>query len=755
MRLAGLATQNTLTVTGDATYSRDGTGMTWFTDPVDGRVYLHSQFAEHVACLAYACFDQPDLKATFDISVKAPRGWVVVSNTTGAVDENGWWSFPSTPVMSTYVTAVVAGDYRSFHGEHRGVPLGLYCRESLADHLDADEIFTITQQGLDFFERRFGHAYPFTKYDQLFVPDFVSGAMENVACVTFSERMVFRSKVTETVRMGRAETILHEMAHMWFGNLVTMRWWGDLWLNESFAEYMGYFACAEATRFKSAWLEFASVVKADARAQDQLPTTHPVVADVPDVESIKLNLDAITYDKGACALRQLVAWVGEEAFFKGVEAYFTAHAYGNTDLRDFLQALESASGRDLGTWSKSWLEEAGVNTLEASIEIDGGGLVRTAAIVQSAPADHSTLRRHRLRVGLFDLESGALRLRTAIDVDVDGATTSLPQLTSKPEADLVLVNHDDLTYAKLKLDRRSLDTARRHLRLLDDPLARALVWGALWDMARDAELRAGDYVETSLANIDVETDVSTLETLIARLETAIGTFSAPSNRAALRETLARGAWRRVEAGQPGGDVQLVWAHAFIRAARQGEDLAVIRGALDGEATMPGVGLDFDVRWAALAALARAGLAGEEDIAAELKRDPTDEGRRRAAKARAARPLASAKEEAWRAVVLDANVSLLMKRETSYGFHHVDQKDLLERWVVPFFECLLPVWESHDSEEAISLITYMYPRAVLTQDVVELTGEALRGDVPAPLQRALLEAQDAVRRAVRAQAFDVA
>ncbi len=752
LRLEGLAADNSLTVEGVGTYSRDGTGITWFRDPLDGRVYLHSQFAEHVAYLGYPCFDQPDLKATFAFTAKAPDGWVVVSNASGSHDSQGCWTFPTTAVMSTYVTAIVAGEYRAFHQEHRGIPLGIYCRRSLAEHLDADEVFDITRQGLDFFERRFGFAYPFGKYDQLFVPDFGSGAMENAACVIHNERMVFRARVTDAERMGRAETILHEMAHMWFGDLVTLRWWDDLWLNESFAEYMGYLACAEATRFKSAWLEFANVTKAGAKAQDQLPTTHPVVADIPDVESIKLNLDGITYNKGASVLKQLVAWVGEATFFEGVEAYFRAHAYGNTDLHDFLEALEGASGRDLQSWSRVWLGKAGVNTLEMSLAISNGRIV-SANLVQSAPADHPTLRPHHLRVGLFDLGDDGLRLRAALDADLDGATTALPQLIGQPAPDLVLVNHDDLTYAKLKLDARSLETVKHHLRGMVDPLARALVWSALWDMACDAQLRAREFVTVSLENIDVESDAPTVKALIARIETAIATFGAPSNRSSLRAVFAGAARRRVEQGEPASDIQLLWAHALVKSAREPHDVAWVRGLLGGTTAANGISVDFDIRWMAVTALVRIDAAGLGLIAEELARDPSDSGRRHAALARASCPDASAKKEAWRAVVLDGEPSLVMKRETAYGFHQVDQLELLRPYVRPYFESLLPVWETHDSEEAISIMTYMYPRAVLSQEVIDATDDALQQDLPSPLRRTLLEAQDAVRRALRAQAFD--
>ncbi|MEO8744021.1 MAG: aminopeptidase N [Candidatus Dormiibacterota bacterium] len=752
LQLDDLLAENTLVLEGAAPYSHDGTGVTWFQDPVDDRIYLHSMFAEHLTYLGYACFDQPDLKATFDFTVRAPQGWVVVSNTAGTQGADGLWTFPATPVMSTYITAIVAGEYESFHQEHGDIPLGLYCRQSLAQYLDVDEIFEITRRGLDFFQHRFGYPYPFQKYDQLFVPAFAAGAMENIACVTHSERMVFRSRVTDAVRLKRAETILHEMAHMWFGDLVTMRWWDDIWLNESFAEYMGFLGCVEATRFKSAWVMFANAAKANATAQDQLPTTHPIVADIPDVEAIQLNLDRITYEKGASALIQLVAWVGEDAFFAGIAAYFKAHAYGNTSLRDFLAALETTSGRDLTSWSTLWLGQAGVNTLEASLVVREGRIM-SAAVDQTAPADHPTLRPHHLRVGVFDLQSDRLQLRASIAADIDGASTPISELAGQPAPDLVLVNHEDLTYAKLRLDARSFETASHHLRDLDDPLSRALIWGSFWDMASDAQMRGSDYVAVALANIDVETEAPNVEVLISRMEAAIERYTAPSSRRAARIGFAEAARERLGRAKPASDMQVLWANALIDAATEPPQVAWVRGLLDGASRVDGLAVDFDVRWNAVIALARLGVGDEDLSARELKRDPTDAGLRHRAHARAARPLAAAKEEAWEAVM--AGPSLPMKFAIASGFHDVDQAELLEPFVSRYFESLLPLWESHGSEEATWTVRVMYPAAVLSQATVDATDRALARELPGPIRRVLLEGQDRVRRALRAQAFDSA
>jgi len=545
----------------------------------------------------------------------------VVSNTTPTSRGDGLWVFPTTKKISTYITAIVTGQYAEWHRRHGDIPLGLYCRQSLAEYLDTPEIFEVTKQGLDFFAQRFGHPYPFGKYDKLFVPEFSAGAMENAACVTHSERMVFSSRVTEASRLSRAETILHEMAHMWFGDLVTMRWFNDLWLNESFATYMAYVSMDRATRFKEAWLDFATKMKARAKAQDQLPTTHPIVADIPDVDAVHLNFDSITYEKGASVLKQLAAWVGEEPFFKGINLYFRQHAYGNTELPDFLSPLEEASGRDLGAWSRVWLEEAGVNTIGAEYDVDGGR-IKNAVLRQTAPPSHPTLRTHRLRVGLYALEGSALKRRKSVELDVDGELTPVPELEGEPAPDLLLVNDGDLAYTKLKLDSRSIKTVTTHLEAIDDPLARALAWGALWDMVRDAQLKARDYVHIVLNNIDVEPDAVMTLSLINLVLSAIEVYGDTENRSAVRELLAASARKRALEAAPGSDRQLLWTKAFIDAARRLEDVEWVRGLLDGSTELEGLKVDFAVRWSALTALARIGAAGGDEIAAELSRDPT-------------------------------------------------------------------------------------------------------------------------------------
>jgi len=751
-QLDGLAPENRLEVDATAEYMHDGTGLHRFQDPVDGRYYLHSQFESNDAHRVYACFDQPDIKATFELSVTAPEGWVVVSNTTPARLDSGEWRFPATDPISTYITAIVTGEYASFHDRHHDTPLGLYVRQSLAEYLDTEEIFEITKQGLDFFVWRFGYRYPFGKYDQLFVPEFSAGAMENAACVTHSERMVFRSRVTEASRLTRAETILHEMAHMWFGDLVTMKWFNDLWLNESFATYMAYVSMVGATRFKNAWLDFATRMKSRARAQDQLPTTHPIVADIPDVDSVHLNFDSITYEKGASVLKQLASWVGEERFYKGISEYFHRHEYGNTELPDFLRPLEEASGRDLEAWSRVWLEKEGVNTLTTELEADGDRIKRVA-IRQSAPTDHPTLRPQRMRLGLYDLHESTLRHRSSVELDVDGERTPVPELDGKPLPALILPDETDVAYAKLRLDGRSLATAREHLKGLGDPLARAVLWSALWDMTRDAQLPARDFTRLSLDNIDVESDPVLVSAFIGRMWGAIEEYGNPRHRAETREMLASGARERAMRATPGGDLQLLWARAFIDAARRPSDVELVRSLLDEESVFDGLKIDFAVRWSAVTALVRIGAASDDLIASELKRDPTEEGRRSAATARASRPARDAKEEAWSAVKDGDEVSLSMKRAFAAGFHRADQEELLEPFVRRYFDELLDVWEGHSIDEGLMFVRSMYPATLVTQDVVDLVDGMLKRDLPGPVRRALVEAQDGTLRELRTREAD--
>ncbi len=755
--LPPVAAGNELRVVADCRYQHTGVGLHRFDDPTDGNRYLHTQFEPYDAHRVFACFDQPDLKGTFDLAVTAPEGWTVVSNNPAASndgtgrDGSGRWRFETTPVISTYLVAIVAGPYHVVEQRHGGVGMAIYCRESLAKHVDADELFTVTRQGLDFFEAEFGYPYPFQKYDQLFVPEFNFGAMENPGCITFNEGYIFRSRVTDAAFEGRAGTILHEMAHMWFGDLVTMRWWDDLWLNESFATYMGNDAVARATRFSDAWVRFASGTKTWALVQDQLPTTHPISADIVDTDAVRLHFDGITYAKGASVLKQLVAWVGKEAFTEGVRRYFRRHEWANAGLDDFLGALEETSGRDLTPWADEWLQTAGVNTIRASFATADG--VFSAFSLEQAG---EPLRSHRLAVGLYDLGDDGLTRRRRVELDVVGASTDVGELVGERAADLVLVNDDDLAYTKIRLDERSVDTLEAHLSEIVDPLARNLCWSATWDMVRDAELATRRFVALVRAHAQSEADDSTLSRLLGQASSAVDVYGDPANRTPTRVGLAADAHAGLTAAEPGSDRQLIWARHLLSVADSRDDLAFARGLLDGSVEVPGLEVDTDLRWQIVGTLAASGAHdGQALIAAELERDPTDIGERRAAAARASLPRPEAKADAW-ARATSPEVHLAIARAIAGGFWQYRQDSLLEPYVSIYFDSILDWWAQRGREEALGLANGLFPRTLISPQVLEVTDRALADDgLPGPVRRILLEGKDAMERAVRARAADAA
>jgi aminopeptidase N len=764
IHLSGLAEENEARVVATCAYNRTELGMHRFQDPVDGEVYLHTHLEPFGAHRVFACFDQPDLKGEFRFGVLAQPGWEVVSNAEPAgppADEEGGvrWTFGPTRPMPTYVTAVCAGPFHAVRDRHGEIDLGIYCRRSLAVHLDADELLEVTKAGFDFFEGAFGYAYPFGKYDQLFIPESNSGAMENAGCITFNDAYIFRSRVTDAARERRADTVLHEMAHMWFGDLVTMRWWNDLWLNESFASYMGVLAQVEATRWKEGWTTFTDTEKTWAYRQDQLPTTHPIVADIPDVVSIHLNFDGITYAKGASVLKQLVAWVGREQFLEGVKVYCRRHEFGNAELRDFLAALEETSGRDLQAWSKEWLESAGVNTLLPQFEVraaDGGNVFASFAVVQEAPKDWPTLRSHRVGIGLYDRGADGLKLRRRVELDVVGERTQVSELEGDRVPDLVLVNDGDLTFAKIRLDPGSLETLTGRLGELDDSLARTLCWTACWDMTRDAEIPARDYLRLVIGNIGGESQVGVVQSLLGQAASAINLFGHPANRDAAMGTLAEASLEGLRAAASGSDHQLAWARSFISAARRDDHLALLKGLRDGSEGFGGLEVDTELRWHVLRALAAAGKADDAEIRAELKQDPTDKGTRHAAAARAARPSPEAKAEAWRIVVEESGNPLALIEEVMGGFQQFGQEQELAPYAAAFFEALPRVWESRDLPEALAFGRSMYPRLIVDSGTIERTDRYLSDEhVPAPVRRLLLEGRDGLVRAMRARAVDAA
>jgi aminopeptidase N len=761
--LTDLRSDNELTVVADCPYSHSGEGLHRFVDPVDKLVYLYTQFEVPDARRVFTTFEQPDLKGEFTFHVTAPSHWQVVSNSATPEPEDlglgrSVWHFAPTRRMSTYITALVAGEYTvvrdTYHGTRGDIPLGIFLRESLRQHLDPEDILTVTKQGFEFFENAFDMAYPFGKYDQLFVPEYNMGAMENAGCVTFRDDMIFRSRQTRSAYEARANTILHEMAHMWFGDLVTMRWWDDLWLNESFAEWAAHHAATVATTYDEAWTSFCNARKTWAYRQDQLPSTHPIAADNYDLEAVEVNFDGITYAKGASALRQLVAWVGEDHFFAGLRSYFAAHAYGNSELADLLSALEESSGRELGSWAKEWLQTSGVNTVRPLFEVGDDGTFTSFAILQTAHPDFPTLRRHRLGVGLYDLTDEGLVRRTRVEIDVIGDETDVPELVGERRPDLVLLNDGDLTYTKVRLDERSLQTVVDHIDELTESLPRALCWGAAWDMTRDAEMRATDWVSLVLRGIAVETDMTALGALTAQTWRVVTAYAAPPNRESLIARWEAGIRALALAAEPGSDKQLAFVRAFAGAARSDESLDLVAGLLDGTRTIEGLAVDIDLRWTLLMALTTEGRADEAAITAELDRDTTISGQENAAAARAARPMAEAKEEAWNDAVVRDDVPNETMRSIAYAFHQEGQEELLRPYVSRYLDVAERIWDERGVHQAATVLDAMFPRTMVTRQTLDTVDRWLESAKPNPAaRRYVMEGRADLERALNAQRKD--
>ncbi|SED65044.1 aminopeptidase N [Ruania alba] len=758
--LRDLAAQNELRVMATLPYSRTGEGLHRFVDPADGRVYTYTQFEVPDARRVYTTFEQPDLKSVFTFTVTAPDQWRVISNAATpepapAAEGTATWSFPTTERMSTYITALVAGEYHevldSYQGANGAIALGHYCRQSLAEHLDVETLLHVTKQGFAFFEETFGVPYAFGKYDQLYVPEYNMGAMENAGAVTFRDEYLPRSRQTHSFYQQRANTILHEMAHMWFGDLVTMKWWDDLWLNESFAEWASHHAMASATEYTEVWTAFTNARKNWAYRQDQLPSTHPIAADNHDLEAVEVNFDGITYAKGASTLKQLVAWVGLEEFLAGLRAYFTEHAFGNTEFADLLRALEASSGRELAGWADEWLKTSGVNVLSPEFTISDGGAYETFAVHQGAASEFPTLRRHRIGIGLYDLTGGALTLRERVEVDVRGELTVIEELVGEAQPDLLLLNDGDLTYAKIRLDERSLATAVAHIQDSPDSLTRALLWGAAWDMTRDAQMPVATFVDLVLAGIGTETDLTAVGRLPASVRAAIELYTEPARRDGLRETWESGLRDLLTGAEPGSDHQLAFARALAGAAQTPASLDLISALLDGSTALDGLTVDTDLRWALLTALTRTGRAGEEQIAAELERDNTISGQERAGMARAVRPDAAAKAQAWRDAVERDDVANETQRQTALGFATLGQADLLAPYLEKYLTMAESIWEDKGVQRASTALTYMFPLPLASAEAVDRVTQWLATSSANPAaKRYVREGLDDMQRALTAQ-----
>ncbi|GIG60944.1 aminopeptidase [Longispora fulva] len=741
--LTGLAAENELVVVADMLYSHEGEGLHRFVDPADGRVYLYAHSFMDAAPRWFACFDQPDLKSPYTFTVKAPEGWTVLGNEAATLVD-GLWRLEETKPLSTYFVTLIAGPYHAVRSEHDGIPLGLYCRQSLAEFLDADaeELFTVTGECFDEFHRLFEVRYPFGKYDQVFCPEFNAGAMENPGCVTFRDQVIFRGAVTDSERGMRAMTVAHEMAHMWFGDLVTMRWWDDLWLNESFADYLGHRVTADATRFTESWTAFAVRDKTFGYAADQRPSTHPISGKVPDAASGLLNFDAISYAKGASVLRQLVARIGDDALLAGLREHFARHAYGNAELKDFLAALSESSGRDLSDWAKVWLTEANVNTLHPEITVTDG-VITAAAIRQTAADTHPVLRPHTLGVGLYDEDTFDV-----VRVEVDGALTELPQLVGRPAPKVVLLNDGDLTYAKVRFDDRSLAALPEVLPKLSS-LNRAMVWGALFQAVRDGGLSAVGYADVVAGAVAAESEVTTLTVLIRVARThVVDVFCTPDERPGVLAQLA-GAYRSMLAdAEPASGRALAVFRGLIDVS---VDVPQLRGWLDGDGVPAGLTVDVERAWQIRLRLAVLGsLTGAElDVAAAA--DPSAHGQASADMCRSARPTPEAKAGAWEALMTDGGLSNYTVWSLAEGFWQPEQQELTAPYVERFFTELPVAGKLRSFQVLERLANLLYPRYAVAAETLRLTADLLAGDdLAPPVRRAVVDRSDDLRRALEAR-----
>ncbi|AKK06750.1 Membrane alanyl aminopeptidase [Corynebacterium mustelae] len=780
IRLTDLsAGDHTLIIEATCEFSHSGQGLHRFIDPVDNEVYLYTQFETADAKRAFACFDQPDLKATYSLFITAPKNWQVITNSAQQKTINGdkavFFSRIGYP-LSTYLVAICAGNYAHVTDTWRGklthtpqtpadsptdveIPLGIYCRQSLAEHLDAETLFTETKQGFDFYHANFGVAYPFGKYDQLFVPEFNAGAMENAGAVTFRDEYVFTSKNTKYLYERRCDTLLHEMAHMWFGDLVTMRWWDDLWLNESFATWGAAISQAEATEYTNAWVTFANVEKAWAYRQDQLPSTHPISTDASDIETVEQNFDGITYAKGASVLKQLQAYVGREAFFAGVRQHFADHAFSNATFDDLLAALAAASGRDLSHWAKQWLKTTGINELSATSGVTDGKY--SSFEIRQGPATPGAgeLRSHRIAVGLYSLVDDQVVRTHRHELDIAAAATPVPEFIGLPEADLVLVNDDDLTYCLMRLDEKSLDFVLHNIEKIADPMARTLCWSAAWQATRSGQIRARDFIALVVRGAGSESEISVLNTILQQARTALSDFADPKwARQTGTELLVRAFVDAATAAQPGSDHQLAFIQALSAMEVTSDSVNPLSKIVAGESPLPGLIIDNQLRWDALTALAAAGEAGdvEKHIEALSAIDPSATGRACALRTRAAINTAEAKAAVFTELTEQAaELSNIAIRYKLSGLTFPGADAQLQQFNEKYFECVLPIWESLPTETASTLIESLYPTWDVSAAGISRADEFAAQSLPAAVARLIAEGKAKVERCRANQLVDAA
>ena len=774
--------EHTVEITARGLYSNSGQGLHRFHDPVDGATYLYTHFEPSDARRAWPVMEQPDIKTRFSLEVTHPRGWTVMSNTrpqvggsspqapTGTDRGCETTSFAASRPLPSYLTALAAGPWHRVTGQwtspsRRGltIPLSWSCRASLAEHLDATELLDLTRAGLDLYDRAYDYGFPWDSYDSVLVPEYNLGAMENPGCVTFNEELyLFRGPVTRSQRAGRANTILHEMCHMWFGDLVTPTWWEDTWLKETFADHQGTWAEAEAAGYTEAWVSFASTRKAWAYLEDSRPaTTHPIVARVDDVEAARQAFDGITYAKGASVLKQLVYYVGREKFFKGINNYLNKHAYSNATLADLLAELELTSGRDLKAWSAQWLEESGINTIATEVEENEDGTIKRLALRQTAPAEHPVLRAHRLAVGFYneDPETGKIVRTDRFELDVDGELTVVDAAAGKARPSLILVNDDDLTYTKLRFDDKSLAFATSNLYRFDDALARSVIWLALWDMTRDGELPARQFIDTSLAALATEHESTTFRYALAQVSTTAWHYTAPAERAEIVKHVAAELFKLAGQAKAGSDEQFQLVTAYLGYGEPGDEafVANAKGLLDGSVAFDGLEIDNNFRWTIINALSTVNAIDQAGIDAELAKRETTENREFAYGARAVAGTAEAKAWAWNEALHNDELTNMQLEAVAGGFAATPRADLAEPYAEKYFEVADWIWEHKTFHMAEALLEGLYPGYADPAKLVELGDAWLAShkDADNALQRIVRGNVEASHRTLKVRDFNAA
>ena len=744
-------------------YDHTGDGFHQFIDPEDNQEYVYSNFEPYSAHRLFPCFDQPNIKAQYKLSVECPSDWTLIGNSkTDSINDIGGGrtrhDFEQTKLFSTYLFALVGGPYQKFESQYNSkksnseiIPLRFYARKSLAPHVDEAELFEVTCQGFEYFEDFFDFAYPFGKYDQIFVPEFNHGAMENVGAITHSERLVFRDPPTYNQRLTRAEVILHEMAHMWFGDLVTMNWWNDLWLNESFASYMSFLALTENTRFTDAWQSFNSRMKAWAYRQDQLITTHPVAGEVIDTDQTFLNFDGITYGKGAAVIKQLVKTIGMPAFKSGMQRYMAEHAFSNTTLDDWLESLGEGVDQDLRGWADSWLETAQHNSIQ--IHRTGSTNDQNMMLVsQSAPDEFPTIRSHTLELLAGDLVDSVF---TSTTHEIVVADQSNQINISNNAADFLFPNFGDHGYVQVILDPESLEFVKQHLEKITDPLLRMQIWQSLWEMVRNQELSSLDYIRIATEKVKIENDLELIQVIIEQLGAAVSRYVPEEVKLSEARNLFTLAKSQLAVAQ-NSDERILWGRAMFGFAIADDDISESLDIINGKASIKEFTPDQDMRWGVITSAIAAGFENAQSLVAEeLANDPTDRGERAALRANTSVPNKETKDQAWDKFTSGSGYGSLHQTAAAMsGFLWWKQVDLLTPYVERFFSEVTQVFETEENHFAQSYFGSLFPGYLVDYDLLEKSNRLLEKTPPDNqlLRRMLLEANDNLSRAIKCREY---